>query len=67
MHIGDGKNNGFFKKYIEGFEGRWIVCDNNVESIVNAFRKAIETLPTFELKIPKRMEPANIVKKLIED
>ena len=43
------------------------MCDNNVESIVNAFRKAIETLPTFELKIPKRMEPANIVKKLIED
>ena len=54
-------------KYIEGFEGRWIVCDNNVESIVEAFHKAIETLPTFELKIPKRMEPANIARKLIED
>lgn len=67
VHIGDGKNNGFFMKYIEGFEGRWIVCDNNVESIVEAFRKAIETLPTFELKIPKRMEPANIARKLIED
>ena len=67
VHIGDGKNNGFFMKYIEGFEGRWIVCNNNVESIVEAFCKAIETLPTFELKIPKRMEPVNIARKLIED
>ena len=67
VHIGDGKNNGFLMKYIEGFEGRWIVCNNNVESIVEAFCKAIETLPTFELKIPKRMEPVNIARKLIED
>lgn len=67
IHIGDGKNNIFFKKYIEGFEERWIVCDNNMESIREAINKAIDVLPTFKLNIPLRMKPNVIAKKIIEE
>ena len=67
IHIGDGDNSDYFEKYISGFEGRFIHCHNNEQSITKAIRKAVSELSNFELHIPSRMDAATIAKKIIED
>lgn len=66
VHIGDGVHNDYFKRYLSGFEGRYIICDNKPESIRAAIDTAIRILPGFKLHIPSRMEPAVIARKIIE-
>ena len=66
VHIGDGANKEYFADYLMSFGDRWIVCENNVESIKYGLRKAINILPTFELHIPKCMDPEEIARKIVE-
>ena len=45
--------------------GRYEVCINQTESIMLALEKAVCSLESFELKIPKRMQPEEIARKII--
>lgn len=66
VYISDGVHQDYFVKYLNGFEGRFITCNNTVESIVEGINNAITILPHFTLKIPERMEPEAIVRRLLQ-
>lgn len=67
VYIGDGLNYPYLKKHLSEFENRYIVCENTVESICDGIKEAVDSLPTFKLKIPSRMHPENIVRKLLQE
>lgn len=67
VYIGDGQHKNYFAQYLNGFENRYIVCDNTKEDIVRALRKAMDVLPHFTLHIPRRLEPSCIAAKLFEN
>ena len=64
VYIGDGRHKEFFADYLKELN-RYIVCDNNVQSIKNAIREALTVLPTFTLSIPERLKPENVAKRII--
>ncbi len=66
VHIGDGMHAEYFKGYIEGFEGRFIHCYNSTDSIIDGINQAVRDLSNFQLRIPKRMDAATIVNKILE-
>jgi len=67
VYIGDGVHRDYFAEYLNGFEGRFIICNNTVESIVEGINNAIAILPHFSLRIPARLEPKAIVRRLLEN
>ena len=66
VYIGDGEHNDFFKKYLSSFD-RYIICDNEVESIRVAIQKAVDSLPQFVLTIPERLEPRIIAQSIVAE
>lgn len=66
VHIGDGANKEYFANYLRSFSNRWIICENNSDSIIQGIREAIELLPSFKLRIPDCMNPAVIARGIIE-
>ena len=67
VFISDGVHRQYFADYLACFEDRYIICNNETESICVALRQAIAVLPNFQLHIPARMDPARIVRRLIEN
>lgn len=65
LYIGDGKHKDYCADYIRGFD-RYEVCDNNVDSIKQGIQNCIKVLEGFQVKIPNRMEPSVIVRKMFE-
>lgn len=66
LYIGDGVHKEYFRRYLESL-GRYIICDNEVDSIVDGLRKLIAAIKDFKLIIPERMRLDVIARKLIED
>ncbi len=65
VYIGDGQHKKYFEDYLSGFEDRYIICENTVESIRKGIKKALDILPVFKLKIPLRMKPEIIAQKIL--
>lgn len=66
VHIGDGANKEYFANYLKSFNNRWIICENDSNSIIQGIREAIETLPSFKLCIPDCVNPATIARGIVE-
>lgn len=66
IHIGDGVNAEYFKKYLDGFEGRFIHCFNSKDDIVSAIERTVNQLKSFKLHIPQRMDAAVIAQSILE-
>jgi len=64
VYIGDGVHNEYFKNYLSGFN-RYIICDNNTDSIIDGIHQAITSLPSFVLELDKRLEPSEIARKIV--
>lgn len=67
IHIGDGMNAEYFRKYLSGFENRFTHCWNEKDSIKETIKMSVESLNQFDLKIPDRMNAAVIARKIIEN
>ena len=66
LYIGDGVHRDYFRSYLEGL-GRYIICDNEVSSIVDGIQRLVDSIPGFELRIPNRMKLDVIARKIIEN
>lgn len=65
VYIGDGEHKAYFRQYLKTFN-RYIICDNEEQSIVSAIEEAIASLKDFKLTIPERLEPAVVARKIVE-
>lgn len=63
--ICDGEHKDYLKEYLRNI-GRYIICDNEEQSIVSAIEEAIASLKDFKLTIPERLEPAVVARKIVE-
>lgn len=67
LHIGDGVNADYFKKYLEEFDNRFEHCMNDTDEIASSIKKIVDTYSQFNLKIPRRMDAAVIARRIIEE
>ena len=64
VYIADGEQQDYLMKYMIGL-GRYIVCHNTVESIVQGIGRAIASLTDFHRVIPERMKLDVIAKRIV--
>ncbi len=64
IYIGDGFHNERIKQYLAEFE-RYIICDNNRDSIKQAICKAVEILPGYSVVIHDRLKPENAAEEIV--
>lgn len=65
LYIGDGAHKDYCADYMRSF-GRYEVCENTKESIVQGIQNCIKALDGYQVKIPERMEPTYIARRLFE-
>ncbi len=66
LYISDGVNSEYTSSYLNEFK-RFVTCDNNKQSIIKGLECCISQLPGYQVKIPARLEPSFIARKLIEE
>lgn len=64
IYIGDGVHVELFNSYLKEF-GRYIICENNVDSIYSGINTALNLLPVFKLNIHNRLRPENVALDLV--
>jgi hypothetical protein len=64
VYIADGERQDYLMEYMEGL-GRYVVCRNNVDSIVKGIKQAVAILTGFQRNIPERMRLDVIARKIV--
>ena len=64
VYIGDGYHKDYFANYLKEFD-RYIICDNNEDSIKSAINQAIKSLSTFRLSMSERLHPEVVARKIV--
>lgn len=64
VYIADGERQDYLMKYMTSL-GRYVVCRNTADSIVDGIERAVSSLPGFHRNIPERMRLDVIAKRII--
>ena len=64
VYIADGERQAYLMEYMAGL-GRYVVCCNNVDSIVDGIRRAVASLAGFQRNIPERMRLDIIARRVV--
>jgi hypothetical protein len=61
-------NDGYYKEILSAYissMGRYVLCNNNVQSIKMAIISAIKQIPNFTASIPIQIQPEYVIKKIL--
>ncbi len=64
VYIADGEMQDYLMEYMVGL-GRYIVCRNNSDSIVDGIKRAVASMADFQCSIPDRMRLDVIARKIV--